>query len=101
MKQTTIHQTNKPQEESKSKTNGPQFEAPNSEEWEDFLPTSFVPGPEIPVTELNEWDDFLDENGKPIESPIDEYGEDLYLAGPDLLSPSMARDLAQFDSGNK
>lgn len=72
---------------------------PNNEEWEDYLPNSFIPGPEIPVTDLNEWDDFLDEYGKPIESPIDEYGEELYVAGQELLSPSVAKDFVQFNSG--
>ena len=61
-------------------------------------PNSFIPGPEIPVTDLNEWDDFLDEYGKPIESPIDEYGEELYVAGQELLSPSVAKDFVQFNN---
>ena len=70
----------------------------NSEEWDDYMPSGYIPGPEIPVTDADEWDDFLDEFGKPIESPTDEYGYDQYIVGHDLLSPSVARDYEQFSS---
>ncbi|KAI6647197.1 hypothetical protein LOD99_12194 [Oopsacas minuta] len=76
-------------------------EPTNPEESDDYMPNSFIPGPEIPVTDAEEWSDFIDEFGKPIESPSDECGDDQFIVGHDLLSPSVARDFVQFSSEQK
>ena len=62
------------------------------------MPNGYIPGPEIPVTNVEEWDEFLDEFGKPIESPTDDYTDNQYMVGHDLLSPSVAKDYELFNT---